>query len=122
MDTIGKIIDVIYYLRNAVLCLVFLVGIGAGVFLIIRKRTLAGILAMVAFVLFSIEPITDIVIFRILYKQDFSEAIFNFLDFIYPIISALAIFLGSILIIVALLSATRPKLEEKELSGDEVNI
>jgi len=72
MEAFGKLIDVIYHIRNAVLCLVFLVGIGAGVLLIMRKRILAGILAIVGFALFSIEPITDFVVFRILYKQDFS--------------------------------------------------
>ena len=114
MDTFSTLIDVIYYIRNAVLCLVFLVGIVAGVLLISRKRTLAGILAIVAFVLFSLEPITDVVIFRVLYNLDLSEGVYNTLDFIYPIISALAIFLGSISIIVALLSANRTNVEEKE--------
>jgi hypothetical protein len=52
--------------RDALLCLVFLVGIGAGVFAIIRKRQMAGLLTVAGFLLFSVDPIAEMVIFRVI--------------------------------------------------------
>jgi hypothetical protein len=104
------LMDTFYNVRNAILCLGFLLGIGGGIFLIIRKRKLAGILAIVGFLFLSLEPISDFVIFRILYRElDYSEELFNKLDLAYPIISAPAIFLGSIALIIALVSTVLSK-------------
>ena len=100
-------IDTIYNIRNAVSCLGFLVGIGAGIFLIVRKRTLAGILFIAGFVLFSLEPLADIMVFRILFNQDLSESTYQVLDYIYPCISAPAFFLGSIAVIIAVFSMVK---------------
>lgn len=42
-----------YQLRNILSCLLALVGLGGGLFLIIRKHTVPGILALVGFLMFA---------------------------------------------------------------------
>jgi membrane-bound ClpP family serine protease len=101
-------IEIFYDIRDALVCVGFLIGIGAGVFLITKKHTTAGILGVIGFLLFSLEPITDFVLFRVIYNSvDYDESLFNTLDLIYPCISAPAIFLGSISLVVALISIAR---------------
>ncbi len=105
----NNVVNTLSYIRDGIICVGFLVGMGAGVFLLTRKRTLAGILAIAAFILFGLEPITDIIIFRIMFSQDLNISVFNSLTAAYDCISAFVFFVGSILLIVALIKSWQPK-------------
>jgi hypothetical protein len=98
-----------FYIRNAILCIGFLAGMGCGVFLITRRHTLAGILAIVGFILFSLEPLADIVIYRVLYSYELSEDVYTALDWGYACISTIAFLIGSIALVIALLDIARSK-------------
>ncbi len=98
-----------FYLRNSILCVGFLVGMGLGVFLIIRRHTLVGILTLIGFALFALEPLADFVIFRVLYAMEFQEETYIALDWSYVCLSTIAILLGSIALVIALFKATREK-------------
>ena len=65
MDS-SNLINAFYYIYLALSCLGFLFGLGVGVFLIMRKRMLPGILALVAFFLFGLSPLLELVVFRLL--------------------------------------------------------
>jgi hypothetical protein len=99
-----------FNLRDGLLCLVFLAGIGAGIFLIVRKQAKAGGLALAGFVLFSIDPIAEVILFRIL--LNFNSDNYNFLNWTYACISGLSVFLGSAALIAALIMAAWPQVAE----------
>jgi hypothetical protein len=54
------------YIRMGLSCIFSLVGVGAGVFLLIRKKTFPGILAIVGFLLLGLETISGFVIYPVL--------------------------------------------------------
>ena len=56
----------VYYLIQAVQCLVFLAGFVAGILLLTRKRTLPGILALIAYFLLGLSSIASIIIWDII--------------------------------------------------------
>ena len=107
-------IGLAYNLRDLVMFLVFLAGAGMGVFLLSRKRRLPGILTIAAFLLFSLEPLLDVIVFRLLFQQDLSEQAFQTLDYIYPCITAPAFFLGSLALIIALYLLVKPEAKPPE--------
>ncbi len=98
-----------FILRDAFLCLGMLIGIGGGVFLLIRKKTAPGILAMAGFVLFSLEPIADFIILQLLYRQDGSEDFYIALDWTYSCVAGAGVFLGVLALVVAFVLAARPQ-------------
>jgi len=83
----------VYNLQNVIQCLGALLGMGMGVFLLIRKRTMAGILALVGFILFSLEPITRLLLLNVLINLDIGGEAFNY---IYPCVTTPAFLLGCI--------------------------
>ncbi len=100
-----------YDIRDALLCLVFLVGIGAGVFAIIRKRQMAGLLTVAGFLLFSVDPIAEMVIFRVI-TSGYTGDNFDVLNWSYVCISTPAMLLGVVALIAALFIAARPQTSE----------
>jgi hypothetical protein len=58
--------EFLYYLIEALQCLVYLAGFVAGVLLITRKRTLPGILALGAYFLLGLSAIAYIIIWDII--------------------------------------------------------
>ena len=100
-----------YAVRDALLCLTFLAGMGAGVLLITRRQTTAGGLALAAFILFSLDPITDIVIFQVMPNvatiDDYTP-----LNWAYACITGPAILLGVAALIAALIVNTRSQTPE----------
>jgi hypothetical protein len=100
-------IDMIYNIRDAILCVGFLAGIIVGVVLMVRRHILAGFLTISAFILFGLEPITDFIVFRVLYTQNLSDAAYTALDYAYPCISAPTICIGSLLLVVAFILVMR---------------
>lgn len=107
----GPVVDVglVFYLRDLVMFIVFLAGAGMGVFLLARKQRTPGILTIAAFLLFSLEPLLDVIVFRVLYQQELSEQAIQTLDYIYPCITAPAFLLGSLALIVALYGLVKPE-------------
>lgn len=99
--------NIFWLIRNAILCLGFLFGMGTGIFLITRKRTVAGVLATIGFLLFGLEPIADFVVYRVLYRQDIGPDMYPTLDYAYLFTSIVAFFLGSIALTVALIYMNR---------------
>ena len=100
----SEFIDVFWNIRDAVICVGFLVGIGAGIFLVVRKQKISGILAMLGFCLFGLEPIADFIVYRVLYKQDYGVETYQTFDYVYLCISAPAFFLGSIALVIAFIN------------------
>jgi hypothetical protein len=104
----------IYTLMNAAQCLAYLLGAGAGVFMLVRKKTVPGILALAGFVLFGISEILYILFYTVFY-----ETLYNMLGFdglqtlstVYSCVSGLFGFLAIIAIIVALVLGVMPKKE-----------
>ena len=65
-STSGYPPEFLYYLIQALQCLVYLAGFVAGILLLVRKRTLPGILALVAYLLIGLGAIAYIVIWDII--------------------------------------------------------
>lgn len=103
----SEFIDTFWNIRNTLACLGFLIGIGGGIFLITRRQTIPGVLAMVGFFLFSLEPLADIIVYRILYKQDLSPDMYTTFDYVYVCTSAAGFLLGSIAMVMALVNMMR---------------
>ncbi len=102
-------INGLYYLRDAIACLGVLAGLGGAVFLFIRRKTFPAILALIGFLLLGIEPLLDIIIWRLLSFD--SSANFDTLNTVYACTSGLTMFLGAILIAMAFILGFRePKL------------
>ncbi len=95
-----------YNLRSGLTCLIFLIGAGAGIFLILRKQTLTGGLALAGFVLFSIDPLVEVILFRLL-GDNFSEN-YEILGWVYAGVSSVVTILGVAALTAALIMATRP--------------
>jgi hypothetical protein len=51
----------LYYLNDALSCLLYIAGIVAGVLLIIRRRTLPGVLTTIGFLFFGLSLIISII-------------------------------------------------------------
>jgi hypothetical protein len=52
----------LYYISDALICIIYLIGIVAGVIALTRKKMLPGILAVVAFLFFGLEIVVRYVI------------------------------------------------------------
>ena len=109
-------INTAYYFRDMLMLMVFLAGAGMGIFLLSRKQRLPGILTIAAFLLFSLEPLLDIIVFRLLLQQDLSEQAYLTIDYFYPCITAPAFFLGSLALIAAFYLMLKPAPPPTELN------
>ena len=101
-------LDTTYLLRNLIILIGFFGGVGMGIFLIVRKRMLPGLLTIAAFLLFCLEPLTDFIVFRLLWNQEFSDQAWQTIEFVYPCLTAPAFFLGSLALIAALYLMLKP--------------
>jgi len=102
-------IEVQYYLRDAVACLGVLVGLGGAVFLFIRKEVLPGILALLGFIFLGIEPLLDVILWRILGNT--ASPNWDTMNTAYACITGPTLFLGILLIVLAFVLGFRePKL------------
>ncbi len=108
----------VYNIHTAVQCLGALLGIGMGVFLIIRKRTLGGILALVGFVLFSAEPATKMLL-NLLIRLDLGGEAFNY---IYPCVTGPAFLLGCVALAAAFFMMLRPDSKAPENLDQKLDI
>jgi hypothetical protein len=95
--------------RDALVCLGFLLGVGLGVVLIIRKKTLLGVLALAGFFLLGLSPLLSI-LYRALFLKIPRGAV-DFISWAVPCVSSVAVLLGTIALIIALLKGTKVKKE-----------
>ena len=96
-----------YNLRDVLLCLGFLAGMGVGVFLIIRKQVVAGGLAVAAFLLFSLDPILEFILFRVVWNTVSTDSGYQALNWTYACVTGAADLLGVGALLVALVLAVR---------------
>lgn len=104
-------VNILFWLRDILACLGILVGLAASIFLFVRKKTSLGILALVGFLLFSTEPIMDIVFWRILIN---SMNMDWHLDIVYACCTGISMLIGPVLIAVALFLGFRPEPVKEE--------
>jgi hypothetical protein len=98
-------IEMLYYLRDAAACLGVLVGLVGAIVLLIRHKTAAGILALLGFLVIALEPLTDIVAFRILGAG--SSPNWDALNSAYACVSGLSLLLGLVLLAAGLFVISR---------------
>ena len=87
--------------------LAFLFGVGAGLYAIVQERRLVGMLTIAGFLLLSIDPIAEIVIFRVV-SGNLSGGDPSLLNWPYTCISTPTIFLGAMLLTAVLVLVIRP--------------
>jgi hypothetical protein len=105
MDTI----ETYYYLRDAVACVGVLLGFGATIFLFIRKKTGPAILSLLGFIFLGMEPLLDIVLWRILGSG--SNPNWDGLNTAYACVTGPSLFLGVVCLVLAFIFVLRqPKL------------
>jgi hypothetical protein len=56
----------LFYVSDGLTCLTFLVGVGAGVFLITRQQKVTGSLAVAGFLLLGLNVLVNLIIWRVL--------------------------------------------------------
>lgn len=71
----------LYYIVDALLCVTYLIGIVAGIIALTRKKTVPGILAVVAFLFFGLELIIRLLIWNVLYNVVNDYAALNWASF-----------------------------------------
>ena len=102
-------IEVYYYIRDAVACLGVMIGVGGAIFLFIKKKTLPAILSLLGFIALGMEPLLDILIWRVLGKG--SNPNWETLNISYACVTGPSLFIGAVLIVLAFILAFRePKL------------
>ena len=93
--------DLPWYLRDAILLLVSLVGAALGVFIAVGRRRPAGWLVLAAFVLTAVEPVADLIVWRYLALEP--EANWDVLNWTYIFLSTPALLLAYALLLAAVL-------------------
>ena len=102
--------NVLYWLRDAIACLGILVGLGGAIFLFTRKKTVPGILTLVGFLALGLDPLLDIILWRII-AQYASSPNWTTMDYAFVCITGPGHLIGAILIVVAFIMGFRePKL------------
>lgn len=107
-------IEVLYYIRDAVICVGVLAGFLGATLLFIRRKVLPGSLALMGFTLLGIEPILDIVLWRILGHRELPD--WTTLNTIYACASGPSLFLGIVLLAAGLFLAAHT--ETPRLPGE----
>jgi hypothetical protein len=92
--------NVLYWIKDVFSCVAILIGIGGAVFLFLRKKIAPAILALIGFLAMGLEPILDIIIWRLL-NQSATNPNYQAMDFAYVCISAPGFLLGIVLLVVA---------------------
>ncbi len=110
-----------YNLRDALLCLSFLIGAGAGVLAITRRHRTTGILMLAGFLLLMLDPIAEVLIFRVSLANYTGED-FGIFNWAYVCVSTPVIVAGVGCLIAAIFYALKPKTSEPDNSPIETPI
>lgn len=103
--------DLIWTVRDVLVLLIFLAGVAAGLYALLRKRLLPGVLFLTGSALMALEPVLDIVLWRIVINQ--SDALWDTIELIYMVLSTPAVFLGAVLVVSAFVLAIRPGVPQR---------
>jgi len=87
----------LYYVLDALQCIVYLAGIVAGVIALTRKKTVPGILAIVAFLFLGLELLIRLLIWNVLYTVIYDYVALSWAAFC---ISTPLLLLGTIALVV----------------------
>jgi len=109
-----------FTLRDALLCLVFLLGITGGILAITRNHRKIGILVVISFILLGIDPVSEFIVFNLV-SPNFSDttdfAVFNWA---YVCISSFVDIAGFLTLMAAIYLALQPGQKETDISTEEV--
>jgi len=108
-----------YNLRDAVLCLSFLIGAGAGIMAITRQHRTTGILMLAGFLMLAIDPIIEVIIFRVLWMNYAGEN-YDIFNWAYVCISTPATIIGLGCLTAAIFTAIRTKTTNVDNSPIEI--
>lgn len=110
----SNLVNTFYYIQLSLTCLGLLVGLGLGVFLIIRKRMLPGILALTGFFLFGLQPVLNLLIFRVLMGLLWEHDTYATASMTFNCISGLANLLACAALVAAFVLMLRPEPKPSE--------
>lgn len=109
-----------FTIRDALLCLVFLLGIIGGILAITRNHRKIGVLVVISFILLGIDPASEFIIFNLV-SPNFSDttdfAVFNWA---YVCISSFADIVGFLTLMAAIYFAIQPEQKETIISNEDV--
>lgn len=94
-----------YDTRVCVTCFVYLLGIAGGIAALFMKRFVPGLLFAAGFAMLAVEPLLDVIIFRLIYPALTGDI--KAMDWAYAIGSSIGVFLGVSMIVAGFLLALR---------------
>ena len=108
MFALDRLTALLARLRETLLCVVFMFGIGAGIFALIRRRRLTGWLAIAGFALLGVQPAVHLVGIWIFDRYPGNQTAI-YLDQADLILGTLALALGTLSLILAILFAVKER-------------
>jgi preprotein translocase subunit YajC len=109
-----------FAVRDALLCLVFILGMTTGIFAIVHRQRKVGILVTAGFLLLALDPASEFMLFNLL-APNFSDttdyAIFNWA---YACISAPATILGVVCLVAAIYFGMQPQQQKSDSASEDV--
>jgi hypothetical protein len=109
-----------FVIRDALLCLVFLLGVIAGLLALVRGQRKIGIYVTTGFLLLGIDPASEFIIFNFIlpsFTEDVNYVVFNWA---YACISAPATILGVISLVAAIYFGIRPQQSTSDIANEDV--
>lgn len=110
-----------FIVRDALLCLLFLVGIIAGGLAISRNQRRIGALVIAGFLLLGIDPLSEFVIFNIVSANLADTVDYGVFNWAYVCISGFADIVGFLALIAAIYLALQPAQKDATGSNEEIS-
>jgi hypothetical protein len=108
-----------FVVRDALLCLLFLVGIIAGGIAISRNQGRIGTLVIAGFLLLGIDPVSEFIIFNLV-SPSFGDTVdFGVFNWTYVCISGFVDVVGFLALMAAIYLAIQPEHKEATISTEE---
>ena len=101
------------YVQTFLLCIIFLAGMGGGLFVLLSRNKVAGLLTMVGFLLFGIELLVNPLIYQFAVRI-IPMADFRIIQTVYLCISVPAVLLGTCALVAGVIVASSPKKTEPQ--------
>lgn len=108
-----------FNLRDAVLCLTFLLGVVAGIFALTRNQKKVGAFVIAGFLLLGIDPVAEFVLFSVLTRA-LGLSDYQGINWAYACISGIADVLGVFALLAAIYFALTPGAKDAEPPVEEV--
>ena len=110
-----------FIVRDALLCLLFLVGIIAGGLAISRNQSRIGALVIAGFLLLGIDPASEFIIFNLLSSNLGDSVDYAVFNWAYVCVSGFADIVGFLALIAAIYLALQAAQKGTTLSNEEVS-